>query len=278
MTRRRTSSRRAPTLAEQADRHDLYERAVQAPALDIAFFDRTFRLLRRRKPLLLREDFCGTANLAAAWCRSDPARRAIGVDLDPRVLEWGRARHLDPDPGISARVLLIGGDVREPRRPPADVACALNFSYCVFKTRAELRGYFEAAREGLVSDGLFVAELYGGTEAIVEIEDIDPKDGFTYHWHQARYDVISHDTCCHIHFSFPDGSRIERAFTYDWRLWTLPELRELLKEAGFSRVRVYFEEMSEDPGEGDSVGSGVYVELERAENQEAWLAYVVAEK
>jgi hypothetical protein len=28
---------------------------------------------------------------------------------------------------------------------------------------------------------------------------------------------------CHIHFDFEDGSRLERAFSYDWRLWSLPE-------------------------------------------------------
>lgn len=280
MPRRRPPRHRRPTLAQQADRHDLYERAVQAPELDVAFFDKTFRRLRRRTALLLREDFCGTANVATAWCQSHPRRRAMGVDLDARVLAWGRTRHLDPDPSLAARVQLVEADVRDAGPWKADLTCALNFSYCVFKTRPELRDYFAAARAGLADDGLFVAELYGGTEAILELEDIDRKDGFTYHWHQARYDVLSHETCCHIHFSFPDGSRLDRAFTYDWRLWTLPELRELLCEAGFRRVRVYFEEMSEDDLDADGylVGTGDYVEVRRAENQEAWLAYVVAEK
>ena len=34
---------------------------------------------------------------------------------------------------------------------------------------------------------------------------------------------------------------MQRAFTYDWRFWTLPEIRELMTEAGFRETRVYVE-------------------------------------
>jgi hypothetical protein len=124
-----------------------------------------------------------------------------------------------------------------------------------------------------------VCEIYGGTEAVVEIEDVDRKDGFTYHWEQASYDPVTHETLCHIHFSFSDGSKMERAFTYDWRLWTIPEIREILLEAGFTRARVYWEEMEEDEDDDDEmVGTGDFVEVEHAENQEAWLCYIVGER
>ena len=56
---------------------------------------------------------------------------------------------------------------------------------------------------------------------------------------------------CHIHFKFKDGSRIKKAFSYDWRLWTLPEIREVMEEAGFSNTRVYWEDEDEE-GEGSS--------------------------
>lgn len=276
--------KRKPKQAELADRHALYEKAVQSPEMDIEFYDKTFRALRGRKPMVLREDFCGTANLSAAWCRSDRARKAIGVDFDPEVLAWGRARNLDGRPALAKRVKLVEGNVLEPIRGKADITCAMNFSYCVFKTRAQLRRYFEMAHAGLKKDGLFICEIYGGTEAVVELEDTDEKDGFTYHWEQELYDPITHHTVCHIHFSFSDGSKLERAFTYDWRLWTIPELRELLEEAGFRRVRVYWEEMEEpdedeeDDEDGELEGTGEYVEVEHAENQEAWLCYIVAER
>lgn len=40
-------------------------------------------------PEHLREDFCGTALVAATWCRGDVRRTAIGIDFDRRVLLWG---------------------------------------------------------------------------------------------------------------------------------------------------------------------------------------------
>ena len=56
---------------------------------------------------------------------------------------------------------------------------------------------------------------------------------------------------CHIHFKFPDGSRIKNAFSYDWRLWTLPEVQELLAEAGFDRITVYWQGTDEETGEAN---------------------------
>jgi SAM-dependent methyltransferase len=282
--RKAGKQKRKPKQAETADRHELYEKAVQAPEMDVEFYDETYRKLRGRKPMVLREDFCGTAYLSSTWCESDPKRTAIGVDFDAEVLEWGRARYLDGNPDLSKRVQLIEGNVLEPIRAKADITCAMNFSYCVFKTRDELRKYFELAREGLKKDGLFICELYGGTEAVVELEDVDEKDGFTYHWDQDKYDPITHHTLCHIHFSFSDGSKLEKAFTYDWRLWTIPELRELLEEAGFSHVRIFWEEMEDDDDDDDDdedeelEGTGEYIEVEETENQEAWLCYIVAER
>jgi hypothetical protein len=51
------------------------------------------------------------------------------------------------------------------------------------------------------------------------------------------------------------------------------ELRELLEEAGFATVRVYWEGEDED-GEGD----GEFTEEATGEADPAWIAYVVAEK
>ena len=79
------------------------------------------------------------------------------------------------------------------------------------------------------------------------------------------------DVINHIHFRFPDGSKIKEAFTYEWRLWTIPELRELLMEAGFKRVDVYWEGTDED-GEGD----GEYSVSTCGEACEGWVSYLVA--
>lgn len=268
------SRKRAPSLASQADPHALYEASVQAPEGDIEFFLRVFRRHFRRTPVMLREDFCGTAYLATSWVEGGRRRRALGVDLDETTLDWGRHAHLAPmTPATRRRIRLRCADVRDVTRPKADLICALNFSYCVFKTRQELGGYLRTVYRGLEREGLFVCELYGGTEAVVPIEERREVDGFTYVWEQESYDAITQETLCHIHFEFPDGSTLQRAFTYDWRLWTIPEVRELLAEAGFRRSEVYWEETDDD---GD--GTGEFKRTESEENQEGFIVYIVGVK
>ena len=269
---RKGGGRKKRPAAKTADRHVLYQLAVQAPDTDIAFFDRVYRRHRGGKPLSLREDFCGTALLAREWAASDPRRTALAVDLDAATLEWGRRHNLGSAAGdVARRVRLIEADVREVRKPKVDLACAMNFSFCIFKQRHELRSYFESVYRGLESHGLFVLELFGGTEAIGTIEESREVEDFVYVWEQARFNPITNEGLCHIHFRFPDGSRLKRAFSYEWRLWSIPELRELLTEVGFATTEVYWEAVGDD---GD--GTGEYRRTEEEENQEGWMVYVVA--
>jgi cyclopropane fatty-acyl-phospholipid synthase-like methyltransferase len=114
-----------------------------------------------------------------------------------------------------------------------DAVLAMNFSYYLFTTRELLKAYFERARAALKDDGVLFLDAFGGYEAHRELEERTEYDDFTYVWDQASFDPIHHHMTCLIHFEFPDGSEMKRAFEYYWRLWTLPEIRELLVEAGF---------------------------------------------
>lgn len=271
MAAKKDKKRKKATKAQRADRHDLYQRSVQDPEFDVRMIDRFFKRYRNRKPLTVKEDFCGTAYFAVAWCQSNKKRTAIGVDLDQPTLDWGIEHNLSPaGKKVADRIQLMNANVLDVTDPKVDVVCALNFSYCIFKTRAELVRYFKAAHESLGDEGIFVLDLFGGTEAVERHEDPPRKlRGFRYHWEHASYNPIDHHTVCHIHFSFPDGSRLDEAFTYDWRLWTIPEVRECLAEAGFSATKVWWDDGDENTD---------YLETEEAENQAGWLAYLVALK
>lgn len=263
------------TLAEQADRHRLYEASVQDTESELEFVSETFESLSGRPLRFLREDFCGTANTACDWVRAHSANRAIAVDLDEEVLEWGRQNHFQQlNPEQQSRVELVHSDVLQVHEPKADVIVAMNFSYYLFKTRDSLRSYFEHCLAGLVEDGVLIMDSFGGFEAHRELEESTEYDGFTYIWDQHAFDPITHDTICQIHFKFPDGSKMKRAFEYHWRLWTLPEIQELLKEAGFNDVGVYWEGTDEETGEGD----GVYTRSEHGEADAGWIAYLVARR
>jgi cyclopropane fatty-acyl-phospholipid synthase-like methyltransferase len=278
----KTSSKKAkktrPTLAEQADRHHLYELSVQCPESEIDFVDETFRKLRGRKAHLLREDFCGTANVCCEWVTRGKQHRAIGVDLDPEVLAWGRDNQLARLKNSQAeRVTLIEDNVLTTHTEPVDVALAMNFSYWLFKERQELKQYFSRVREALKADGVFFLDCFGGYDAHREIEEPrevgEGKQAFTYIWEQAEFNPIDHEVTCHIHFAFPDGSRLDKAFSYTWRLWSLPEIRDLLHEAGFSKVTVHWQGWDDD-GEAD----GNFLPATRADADAGWICYLSAEK
>src|SRR5690606_11713269 len=123
----------------------------------------------------------------------------------------------------------------------------MNFSYWIFRARSELRDYFSRARHSLVDDGVFFLDLYGGWDAQQPMPAPRKiKGGFTYVWDQASFDPITHEVVNHIHFEFKDGSNIHKAFTYEWRLWSLPEITELMLVAGFSDAVVPWEQERQD--------------------------------
>ena len=267
-----------PTLAETADRHRLYERSVQCSEAEIDFVDDTFKKLRGRRARLLREDFCGTANVCCEWVRRRKFNRAIGVDLDGSVLEWGRAHQLAAlKPSERKRIRLREENVLSVKTEPVEIISAMNFSYWLFKERKQLKRYFKRVHSQLTEDGILFMDAYGGYDSYREIEEErEIEDGdttFTYIWEQEKYEPISGNLICHIHFAFEDGSRLDRAFSYDWRLWSLPEIRELLGEAGFSKVTVYWQGFDED-GEPD----GEFVPVEEGEADAGWICYITAEK
>lgn len=272
---------RKATMAAKADRHLLYQQSVQAPDWEVEFLIRRYRALRGKTPLVMREDFCGTALVCVEWCKSGRTRRAIGVDLCADTLAWGQKHNIHPaGKDIASRIQLINANVLDVNDPKADITCAMNFSYCVFKTRGALKHYFETVRAGLKDEGIFVLDLLGGTETMGEVQEEReiPGSNAIYIWDQASFNPIDHHMTCHIHFRFPDGSKLKRAYSYDWRLWTLPELRELLTEAGFRNVHVYWEKFSDEEDEnGYLEGTGEYHAVTEVDNQESWVAYIIAE-
>ena len=267
------------TIADSADRHSLYQQSVQDVEAEIDFVEQTWSELRNRPAIFLREDFCGTANTACEWVIRDDSHHAVGVDLDRDVLDWGRLYNFAKlDDEQLERIELLNEDVVHTRPGLADIILAMNFSYYLFLERDEMREYFASVLDGLVSDGILFLDAYGGYEApmvLTEPRECQDEDGndFTYIWEQAEFNPIDSCMTCHIHFEFPDKSRMEKAFIYRWRLWTLPEIREMLYEAGFSKVDIYWEGTDEKNNEGN----GIYMPSEIGDADPGWVCYIVAQ-
>ncbi len=273
------------TLAQTADKYALYRLSVQDPEHEVPQFVRFFKDSFGAVPTSLREDFCAAAAVCCEWVKSAKDRVAVGVDLDPEPLAYGTKHYLSQlTDDQRARVSLREENVLDARHK-ADIIAAQNYSFYIFKERATVLKYFKAVRGALHTQGIFVVDMLGGgslydetTEESRQVARVTAADKllppFRYVWEQERFDPITHDALFHIHFRFPDdNSEIRRAFSYDWRLWTLPEVRELLVEAGFSKVHVYWETQDKDGND-----SGNYRRASKGRPDRAWLAYVVAER
>lgn len=274
MGQKHSKKHKGPTMAEKADIHELYEESVQNVENEVSFLSTTFRELNGRTAYTFREDFCGTASLACEWVKQGDAYSAIGVDIDPAVLEWGRENRVARlEAGDQARVSLIESDVQTVQTPRVDILAAFNFSYWIFEQREQMIAYMRRCYDALEDDGVLFMDMFGGPESFEETKEKTKHDGFTYIWDQAEFHPVTNHMQCYIHFKFPDGSRIKRAFSYAWRLWTAPELRDMLHDAGFRKVTVYWEGEDED-GEGN----GEFTPSDTGEADLAWIAYIVAEK
>lgn len=256
-------------------KHELYESAVQNVAGDLEFLNEQYQKVYGRRPLSLREDFGGTAALACLWTQQSDQHVACGIDLDPEPVEYGKAVHYGKlNDEEKSRMKYIMGNVLDDYDFKNDVVVAFNFSYSIFKKRKELVEYFSKVRQNLGEEGAFFIDLFGGTEArdVCVEETEDEEAGFTYFWDCDKYNPITHECFYAIHFkTHNDGKKYRNVFTYDWRLWGLAELREIMEDAGFSKT-VAFWEGDDDDGTGD----GEFYKTEEAENCESWVTYIMA--
>ena len=266
-----------PCQAELADKFVCYQQSVQEPDHEIEVFDQIYREAFKSKALILREDFCGTFAVSCEWVKSDKYRKALGIDICPDTLQWGVENNLGKlKPKVAERVEVLEQDVRTKTTPQVDILAAQNFSFWIFKTREEVVNYFRIAYENLNHKGIMIMDMMGGKECYAsDVTDkrtiVKGKKGFKYHWEQAYFNPVNADCSFYIHFKFGDGSKIEKAFEYHWRFWTIAEVREMLAEAGFSKSLVYWDVADEDE-------DADWQSVDEAPNDDSWLSYVVGIK
>ena len=226
--------------ADTADKYRLYTEAVQDPEADVRFFSTLYEQENGKPPVLVREDFCGTAAISCEWVCSRETARAICVDNDPEPLQWCR-EHLLPQlaPDEARRLELIQANVVGVETSSVDVILAPNTSICLLRQRSELIEYLSNCRTALNPRGIMVIDLYAGPEAQITGVDRLECDGFVCLWEQASFDASTNEAFNKITFLLPDGSRVTDAFVYSMRMWSPAELSDALREAGFHHTRVY---------------------------------------
>ncbi len=277
--------------AAPADVLDLYRWATQDPPTQAAVLAEIYRRIRGTSARVLREDFAGNAADAVAWVAADSRHRAIAVDIDTPTLAYANARAQRLLGDNICRIQFHCGDVLAPGTPVlerAQLLSVLNFSCFYFHQRTDLQRYFAHAITCLDETGVFVLNVFGGSAAmkprldqhqIVPLAETGstPLAPFSYEWEQRSYEASHARLDCRIHFvvgdaGVPGGSRrIDDAFRYDWRLWSLPEIRECLIAAGFREVQVWRHTATETSGKTEVFLGPV----DTIKDLDLWLAYVV---
>ncbi|KAL1921142.1 uncharacterized protein VTP21DRAFT_10858 [Calcarisporiella thermophila] len=257
MGRKQHAGPKNPPLASTADKHSLYHESVQAPRRECQTLANIYRHLSQQHPIIppriLREDFCGTAILCHEWVHRDVNREAIGIDLDKEVLEYGRRRLEDSVEG--ERVRLVHEDVRKVKGLKADILCALNYGICYLHKRRELVSYLRNCKEDLNENGVFICDLFGGLTAHTGQYGRKHRGSnfefcnalfIQYFFEQTPVDTVSSLAKCRLHFRFEDGklahycsSWMKNAFSYEFRLYTIREVREAMEEAGFTQTHIW---------------------------------------
>ncbi|GJP37674.1 hypothetical protein CLOM_g22108 [Closterium sp. NIES-68] len=151
--------------------------------------------------------------------------------------------------------------------------------------------------------GVFAMDLYGGTSSEGALKLHRRYGDMDYTWEQERFDAVTRTTRISLHFrvphdwvpasSAPDSTRrggrkrqqpkrvLRSAFSYSWRLWTIPEVRELMQEAGFDSVHVWMRKMpdladrEDEEEEVEMDEHAAFEEVETFLQTDSWNAYVV---
>lgn len=231
----------------------LYELCVQRPEAVVRLIRAAMEIARpgiERKAGVLHEDFSGSGAVSRRWVAADPSALAVATDIDPAVLEFGReraaAKGIDPH-----RLVWRSRDLRAAcpsTEMGADAVFVGNFSIGELHTRGELLAYLRSARARLNPGGIFICDTYGGAAAFRTglvhrtHPGRSPGERLLYTWEQRSHDPYTARVINALHFRIErDGEIISAhfdAFIYHWRLWSVPELRDAMIDAGFAATRV----------------------------------------
>lgn len=221
------------------DALDLYELCVQSPRHMVGLL----RAIHGGEPRVLAEDFCGSASVSREWIKREGCS-AIAADIDPVPLARARDRCGSHSLRLERRDV-----IRDDSLPgPADVIFVGNFSIGEIHDRPTLVRYLRRSHDRLSPRGVFICDTYGGESAFrmgaVTRRHAAP-DGAIVHytWEQRRADPATGMVENALHFRVQRAGEIvldlPDAFTYRWRLWSIPELRDAMAEAGFVATSVH---------------------------------------
>ena len=255
------------------DKYFYYKKSVQNPKEEIKFFKKTYKSFFKKTPRIFREDFCGTFYIGYHWVKDHPQNKAIVVDKDKQPIEYGKKYHLSKlNSSQKSRLQIFNKNVLDKSLPKAEIISVNNFSYFIFNERSMMLKYFKNIKKALMNKGLFIIDVVGGPDCEALSEEKVEHKNFNYYWDQDSFDPVNNSAHFYIHFKRKGEKKQKKAFSYDWRMWSIPELKDVLRDAGFSKIHVYWEQ-SNKKGEG----TGFFKKSLKGDICDTWIAYLVCE-
>jgi hypothetical protein len=267
-------------MPKKYSKYELYEASVQDSDFELNFFQKVYRNTFGKKPISIREDFCSTFLNSVSWVKRNQENVALAVDINPTPLDYGKKTHLSKlSMEQKERIHLFQANVLDIRTRPVDLITVSNFSIFFLKQRKDMLAYFKNCHATLKNKGAIIFDMMGGEELPEKVEDVSNfklADGTKakYFWEHVKFNPINNDALFYIHFKVQGQKKMNRVFSYDWRMWSITEFRDLLMEAGFDDVHVYWEG---DDSKGNG-GNGVFTKVNNAQSCPIWLAYIVGIK
>lgn len=175
---------------------------------------------------------CGDGRISCEL--ADRGVRVVGLDRDECALEEARQRAHDR--GVA--VTFAGGDMRQlPWRQRFDAVVSWYSSIGYFDDSTE-RAILAGVRRALRPGGRFLLEHVNRDRALRGFQRYDVADhGGVLMIDDNRFDPVTGRTVKRR--TYYRGGEAPRACEYTIRLFTVPELREWLYDAGFARVAAF---------------------------------------
>jgi hypothetical protein len=256
---------------------ELYQKSVQNAKKEAEFFRKVFRLIFNKVATTFREDFCGTGLLSCEWVKSNVMNSAVGLDFDQETLDWGIANNVNNLSSGSERIQLLNQNVLDEfdTKQKFEIICSLNYSHFLLPQRKMILKYFTNMVKNLETKGIFIMDFYGGSHIYSDHKYQHNKSSNFYEFSGKQMNIIANTSKCSLNYKVKKN-KYKPFFSFNFRIYSIIELREALEEAGLTQFKLYIKEINDDEDDDYAEYEEVDINGEYYPESERLTGYLIA--
>lgn len=231
----------------KSDKFNLYQKSVQNVKIEVEFFRKCYRMIYNKVATKFREDFCSTALLSCEWVRNNVMNIAVGLDIDPEALAWGLENNVNNLNSGSDRIRLLNHNVLTPydEKEKFEIICSLNYSHFLLTKRKDLFTYFNNVHKSLDNKGIFILDFYGGSHIYEDHKYQQEKSHHFYQFSGKQMNILNNQSLCSLNYKVGKNKFVPH-FKFDFRIYSIIEMKEILEEVGFKKFKLHIKEINEE--------------------------------